>query len=263
MRTLNLSLYRSLAPYPPEDLIRLGGKFDGGYVVSRKALLGSDCLLTFGVNYDLKFEFEFSKFGNLNKPVHLYDKSTVPFALDYIFSRLLLSLKFRSPRPFLEYLKFLIYRRALIKNGSIFYRINVSDSKNHNATTLAQSIQKLDEFKNIFLKVDIEGDEFLILADILKFSKYFTGLVIEFHRASVLWDKICWCVDELKSKGLMLDHFHVNNYGSINPEGLPNVFELSFSRSRREMNREGILKLPIPGLDSPNAPLKSDYEIIF
>ena len=262
MRSLNLSSYESLAPKPPKDLTRLGGKFDGGYVVSRKAVSDSDCLLTFGVNYDVKFEFDFSKFGDLNKPVHLYDKSTVPFALDYIFTRILLSLKFRSPRPFLEYLRFLFYRRVLIKNGSSFYRINVSDALNSNTITYAQAIKKLHAFKSIFLKVDIEGDEFLILPEILSSTDCLVGLVIEFHRASAFLEKICWYVEEFDSRGLILDHFHFNNYGSISPNGLPNVFELSFSRTPREKGGGGE-GLPLPNLDSPNAPLKADYKIIF
>ena len=65
----------------------------------------------------------------------------------------------------------------------------------------------------------------------------------------------------LKNNGLLLDHFHVNNYGGVGYRGLPDVIELSFSRILRKENR--VTSLPIPNLDNPNTPNRPDYTIIF
>ena len=46
------------------------------------------------------------------------------------------------------------------------------------------TILKKISIKKIFLKIDIEGDEYKILDQIIKNSENLTGLVIEFHNVS-------------------------------------------------------------------------------
>lgn len=59
---INLSQYKSLQPHPPSDLFRLGGSNDGGYVISSSSVTQSKYLLSFGIFYDVNFEFDFVKF---------------------------------------------------------------------------------------------------------------------------------------------------------------------------------------------------------
>src|SRR5208283_3632311 len=54
------------------DLIRLGSKYDGGYVVPRSCVIESDMLLSFGISSDWNFEKDFHGL-NRAAPIHAYD----------------------------------------------------------------------------------------------------------------------------------------------------------------------------------------------
>ena len=43
------------------NLMRIGNRFDGGYVVPKEALKGSEFLLSVGINDDISFDLEFSQ----------------------------------------------------------------------------------------------------------------------------------------------------------------------------------------------------------
>ena len=258
---VNLSKYKSLQPHPPSDLCRLGGPNDGGYVVSSSSVSQSKYLLSFGIFYDVNFEFDFVKFQGEKVVAHMYDASTHPFSLEHILSELLKSVRFHSLRPILGYLSFLRKRRFLLQADSIFQRRNVSDFEHNGCTTLTKALQALERNAQVFLKVDIEGDEILIIPEILSNIDYFSGIVIEFHRAHAIWDLLITFVETLSKKGMHLDHLHVCNYGGVSLINLPSILELSFSRvSRRGTPRAN---LPVSGLDTPNSPVRSDYEVIF
>ena len=57
------------------DLIRVGNKHDGGYLISSDTLSKSKCSLSFGVGLDLGFEIEFHH--KISKPVYSYDKKSL------------------------------------------------------------------------------------------------------------------------------------------------------------------------------------------
>ena len=68
------------------------------------------------------------------------------------------------------------------KNGPNHYEINVGNKPEQ--ITFKNTLDNLPiKSEKIFLKIDIENDEYTLLNDILKYSYLFTGLVIEFHRA--------------------------------------------------------------------------------
>ena len=52
------SKYDFLKPFIVEKLVRLGRKFDGGYLVCDTALKEIDSLVTFGVGDDISFEMD-------------------------------------------------------------------------------------------------------------------------------------------------------------------------------------------------------------
>ena len=43
------------------DLLRLGGDFDGGYLVERNSIEKSQSLITLGLGYEWRFEKEYKK----------------------------------------------------------------------------------------------------------------------------------------------------------------------------------------------------------
>ena len=163
----------------------------------------------------------------------------------------------------MNYLVFLKKRKRLLSSGCAFFTVNVSDSENNRCTTLTKALFEITEKqeRNIFLKVDIEGDEILLLPDIISNIEYLSGIVLEFHRASAIWNLIISFIGSLRDEGLYLDHLHVNNYGGLSPRNLPNVIELSFSRSAR--HGKTYQRLPIASLDAPNSPLRMDYDVNF
>jgi hypothetical protein len=262
MQMVNLSFLPWLAPTPPSDLIRLGGKHDGGYIVSREAVLASKSLLSLGISYDIEFEAAFISLNPKLEGLHLYDHTTRPFSAQYILSRILNSLKFFSPRPLIEYIKFLQKRNLLLKQKSTFYKVKISDNNLKNNSTLTRALTLISQNSSgVFLKIDIEGDEYLILSELILHADYISGLIIEFHDVGLHLDAIKNLIDSLKNKGILMDHFHINNYGGLTINSLPNVIELSFSRSKRDGNRR--TRLPLTGIDAPNSPLRGDFEVIF
>ena len=54
-------------------MIRLGRGCDGGYVVDRRSVLGSDWLLGLGLNDDWSFEQDFR--NSIELPIAVYDGS--------------------------------------------------------------------------------------------------------------------------------------------------------------------------------------------
>ena len=68
---LNKSL-NYIAPLKTNDLIRMGNKKDGGYIVSQKPLKKVDLLLSFGMSDNWSFEEDFLRLNNKNI-IHIYD----------------------------------------------------------------------------------------------------------------------------------------------------------------------------------------------
>ena len=60
-----------LKPKHEYDLIRLGGSFDGGYLVEKKSIEKSESLITLGLGYEWRFEKDYKR--KYNKPIHCYD----------------------------------------------------------------------------------------------------------------------------------------------------------------------------------------------
>ena len=84
----------------------------------------------------------------------------------------------------------------------------------------------------IFLKIDIEGSEYRILNDILKYQDKITGLVIEFHNVDLHKDLIS---DFINKFSLSLCHIHGQNpsgtdYLDINND--PTQVEMTFSNTK-------------------------------
>ena len=48
-----------LAPYKESNLIRLGDKNDGGYVISKKTISKTEYLISFGLGLNWSFENDF------------------------------------------------------------------------------------------------------------------------------------------------------------------------------------------------------------
>ena len=116
---------------------------------------------------------------------------------------------------------------------------------------MKQIFKKFNLSKNdIFLKVDIEGNEYQILDQILEYQSFLTGLIIEFHNCD---QKLKTIEKFISNFDLSLVHIHVNNFGPSDFENIPTVFELTFSPKKfNSLRGEDEYIFPVKGLDQPN-----------
>ena len=118
-------------------------------------------------------------------------------------------------------------------------------------------LSKISSKDNFFLKIDIEGDEYKILDQIILFSNRISGLVIEFHDVG---KNINIIENFIKSFELELVYVHINNVGKTNVNGIPNIIEMSFSKFAKKLDNLDFRKHES---DFPNNPNLEDIKIEF
>lgn len=212
-----------------KDLIRLGRPADGGYVVSSKALQTADTLYTYGVANDYSFESDYVNM--FKKHARMFDPTISQIALP-------------------EYLT-LDLEGLYVKN---------------NTPTLFEHIKKYNnEYKKIFLKIDIEGHEYNFFESITcNELQNVTGMVVEFHNLEILDIRNRFKEILIKLyESFDIVHIHGNNHGplmSLNNFLFPNTPEISFiQKNINEYIEEDVIHYPLLPLDKPNIYFKQDY----
>lgn len=226
------------------DLIRLGQDNDGGYLIEKYSLSRAKSLVSFGLSYDWSFEKKF--FSIKNCPIHCYDP-TIKYSDIKKFSRKNIINLFK--------IKNLFNKKLLTQNiNNIFlyddYKKFFSGKIIHYESSIGIGRKKVNfsEIMNriklfpIFLKIDIEGSEYRILNDILKYQDKITGLVIEFHNVDLHKGLIS---DFISKFSLSLCHVHGQNpsgtdYLDINDD--PIQVEMTFSNTKNILS--AIPKIP-------------------
>jgi len=217
------------------DLIRVGKKNDGGYLVSRSDINMSDVLISLGIGEDWSFEEDLADIKNIE--VFSYDASINQkvFFRRFIKSLLLSVLLLRNPKITIHYLRvFLNYKKfwGQPQNHWIskFVGINTNTSNYCTLSTILDSTK----YKNIFLKIDIEGSEYRLLNTLILNQDRISGLVLEFHDCDLHINSIKTFIENFS---LQLVHIHANNFAPIRlDDGLPLVLELTFSKYSKVLN---------------------------
>tara|TARA_B100000401_G_scaffold433969_1_gene373371 strand:+ start:283 stop:1020 length:738 start_codon:yes stop_codon:yes gene_type:complete len=228
-------------------LERIGKENDGGYLINSDAILKSKYLLSFGIFDDWSFEKNFIKY-NKNVKVICYDDV---ISFNFIFTRsikkIILDLyKFKFTNIFNNLFTIIDY--ILINNKIKFNKKKI----------VRGDIEKImNNLDQVFLKVDIEGNEYEILEDILKVQNNISALIIEFHDVDKNRDIIERFIEKFK---LNLTHIHPNNYGKLDKNNDPIIIELSFEKYPKIL--EGNVTLPNI-LDQKNNPKKNDIFLKF
>lgn len=256
-------LPKFLKPYQisNSNLVRVGPKTDGGYIIDKRILKKSKILITCGLNDDWEFEREYKK-KNQKTQIIAYDHTVNKrfwlsrFTKDIISLLLLKKLKITKILDVFKYIDYLLFFR---NNNKHFEKKIVFKRRNNNEITIPDILANYNE---IFLKVDIEGDEYKILNDIKRYSTKIVFLIIEFHDIDKNIKKIRNFINKLDLK---IIHIHGNNYGGIDKNNNPKVIELSLLNSKK-IKLKKILskrKYPINNLDYKNFKRRSDIEIKF
>ena len=256
-------LPKFLKPYHIKlsNLIRIGPKTDGGYIIDKRVLNKTNILITCGLNDDWEFEKNFLK----KKPTTQIIAFDHTVNQDFWIKRfkkdiisLLLLRKLRISK-ILDIFKYINYCLFFSKNKKHYIKKIVFKKKNEKEITIPTI---LENYEKVFLKIDIEGDEYEILNDIKKSSEKIIFLVIEFHDLHKNINKI---KKFLKGLDLKIIHIHANNYGDIDKYSNPKVIELSLLNTKKikVKNVFSKRKYPIVNLDYKNFKRRNEIKIKF
>lgn len=257
-----IRLPQILKPIHKNDLIRIGSKHDGGYVLTKELIFNSDFLLSFGLSFNWEFEEDFNeKKGNC--PIHIYDHTVEKCAFLYFTARSLLAIihnpfKRNNWKNFLKYFSY----RSFFNNPSIVHFQERVWHENRNGVTIDDIFKKIPSDK-IFLKMDIEGSEYRVIEKLLENQKRLVGMTVEFHDVDILYPVWMDIIGKIK-KYFHIVHIHANNIGDIGTNNLPLVWEITFEKKTFTKNpASSQYSYPVEGADSPNDPKKTDYSFSF
>ena len=240
-----LRLYKS-----PYEKIRCGKANDGGYVICDIPDANYDLLISGGISNDITFEDDFlSRFALPQVKCVAFDGT-----ID------------RIPN-------------SQNSNRISYIKKNLGNMETNTTTNLVSYMQ---DYNNIFMKIDIEGHEFRLIPELIKQNQLnkIKQLVIEIHTPADIhmfpdYFKGLQDIDNtfmfnmLKNinKTHTLVHFHANNgckIQEINCVKIPHVFECTYIRNdlftdnrKKELNKD---KLPT-NLDMRNVTYLPDINI--
>lgn len=246
------------------QLIRIGPKKDGGYIVHKNILKNINFIISCGLSDEWTFEKELLLYSKKSKVLAFDHTVNTNFWLKYTFRNIFSFFLFKklTIAKIIDIFKYIYYKKFFSGQNNHFLK-KIGNKNNKNEITI-NSIIKNYYPKNtkIILKVDIEGDEYKILNNIIKNEKKIDHLIIEFHNAVINLKKILKFIKQ--NKYLKLIHIHGNNYGKVT-NGIPDVLEMTFVNKvnyKRDKFKNNI-QYPIYKLDYPNHRSREDLKLKF
>jgi hypothetical protein len=263
-------------PIELDDLVRVGNDFDCGYILSRRMIDKTKVVLSFGVRDDWTFEEDFSQMKDVK--IYSYDYSTklLPFVGKSTFEMCttilldgLLRLKrsvvlnnLRTLRKAKEFHQFFDDRKGRYFIPKFIERYD--DEENTCFETIFEELGEVEDL-SIFLKMDIEGGEYLCLPYLIPYLDKINGMAIEFHNLEIADIKFEELLDIFSSK-FYVAHTHGCNCAKlIYKTNIPSVLEMSFINKKiiSENIKLSDKEYPIKGLDAPCDKNAEDYVMKF
>jgi hypothetical protein len=267
MRTVNVPA--KLAPLlQPEvvPMIRLGNNHDGGYVAPVSALSGCIAVISLGMKDDWSFEQSIT-YLHRKALIHSYDPTVT---LSTMFASIKLGIK-----SLLGFKDLTLWGRSKVicSYFSYFrgpYRRHFrewvrSASSPDDAIPIAEVFRRVADDARILLKIDIEGDEYGVLADVLNNGETsrIPAIFVEYHDLDERWDDFVILQTRLLER-YHLVHVHANNINrEVSDDGIPSVIEMTYLLRGIESPSGLRAELPIVGLDFPNDRHRPDWSIKF
>jgi hypothetical protein len=253
-----------LNPHLIDDLARFGNAEDGGYVLPRSILATIDAMLSCGLSTDWSLERELAE-GHPERVIHVYDhtvgarsfrRSLKNAFWKFVVGKTSLADLRHRYRTHADYHRFFTGNRVHFRER-VFNR-----QDNANDATMAVAFHRLGGARHVFVKMDIEGDEYRVIPELAHFADRIDVLAIEFHNTDPLR-----AVFEAQLRDLLehfaIVHLHGNNIAGVAADGLPDAVEITFISRRFPVSNRHRDRLPVAGLDLPNDPKRPELELVF
>tara|TARA_Y100001958_G_scaffold157409_2_gene152428 strand:- start:145 stop:960 length:816 start_codon:yes stop_codon:yes gene_type:complete len=249
--------------------IRIGSKFDGGYIIRKEDINQIEKIVSFGMGQnheDWSFEREFLKKKKVE--VVFYDHSVSFHSyISNIFLNLRRFLKFRykikdlykSIKNLIKYINFINLNEIIHHKKKICLR-----PKSYSEENPKNIIDNLNNNK-ILLKIDIEGSEYEIIDEILKCHDKIVCILLEFHNLNTFENTFEKKIKNLKTEFEII-HLHGNNYDGTLHTNLPITLEVTLVNKKylKNLNINTYnYDFPVKGLDFPNNDQKPDLAFSF
>ena len=258
--------YSFLRPIKTSNLIRLGSKYDGGYVVDSEIIKKCNILISLGLGPDWSFELDYIK-KNKNIKIYMYDHtvSSSPYIKDilkyfrrFITFRATLESVINRIKYFLSYKNFLNLKNVFFFKEKITFPIKSSIDAD-----IEKVFSRIGEEKDVVLKSDIEGSEYEIIDQVVKYFNRIQMCIFEFHWINKKEEIFLDSVRKLKEYFDII-HIHGNNNFDKIEAGLPILIELTLLNKKYTSQKVGYInKFPIKNIDGPNNPYKEDLAFSF
>jgi len=153
---------------------------------------------------------------------------------------------------------------VFFRGDKIHFQQRIWCDNQANSATVQDAFGRLPADCPVFVKIDIEGGEYRILDDLLRYGRNIVAIAIEFHDVDILSDRFNSLVDKIK-RDFYIVHLHANNMGGMAPFGFPIAPELTFLNKRffSAPPPPSGSKYPSPGLDQPNNPRLPEFTFEF
>jgi len=245
---------------------------DGDCIVDCNIINNADILITFGLGDGSQipdqwsFELDFIK-RNKKLSIFAYDYTVSTSSyIKKIWKYLRRFLTFRASldavkirlKNYHEYIKFMKLDNVKFYREKIIYPI-----KNKIDTDIKKVFSRIVNNSEVILKCDIEGNEYLIIDQILEYSNRINMFIFEFHWIDKKEDIFVESVKKLQSRFEII-HIHANNHFQTLKNGLPIILEITLINKKFSPDKiEYVDNFPIKDLDFPNNPFLKDIEFSF
>ena len=209
------------------EMVRLGDKTDGGYVIPKIAFDTADALLSLGLGENWSFDEDWHYFKPKD-PIHLYDgtKTKLTFPLpEHVWNRF-------------EPLDLTQMYTDFFQDNRRHWVENIGNGRGE--TPLSVCLDRI-KGKNVLLKSDIEGGEYTMIQDIVDNRDRIVSIAAEFHGVNTKRAQFKDAIMALKEHYEIV-HVHANITQPFGPEGLTEAIELSLLRKDLCIGAEKLYK---------------------